>query len=196
MTRAFTRAPDARRQALIDATRAVLARAGAQGVSVRTVCAEAGVSPGLLRHYFAGIDALVEATYDQVADIVQASLETAMAAAGADPRARLAAYVTASFAPAIADGALLATWLGFWSLAKSSPEMAAIHARSYARYRAVIEDLVHAAAPAADARLAAIGIGAVVDGLWLELSLDPTSFTPAEAGAIAERAMAAMLSPS
>jgi hypothetical protein len=46
------------------------------------------------------------------------------------------------------------------------------------------------AAARVDARLAAIGLTAVVDGLWLELCLDPTVFTPAEAGAIAERLLA------
>ncbi len=64
---AFTRAePDARRLSLIEATARVLASHGAAGVSVRTISAEAGVSPGLLGHYFDGIDALVAATYAHV----------------------------------------------------------------------------------------------------------------------------------
>src|SRR3546814_572806 len=54
---AFTRAdPDERRQSLIEATARVLASKGAAGVSVRAICAEAGVSPGLMRHYFSGVD--------------------------------------------------------------------------------------------------------------------------------------------
>src|SRR3546814_20623606 len=53
---AFTRAdPDERRQSLIEATARVLAAKGAAGVSVRAICAEAGVSPGLLRHSFGGL---------------------------------------------------------------------------------------------------------------------------------------------
>jgi TetR/AcrR family transcriptional regulator, transcriptional repressor of bet genes len=56
---AFHRAdPDVRRQSLIAACARILAKRGGHGASVRTICAEAGVSPGLLRHYFDGIDAL------------------------------------------------------------------------------------------------------------------------------------------
>src|SRR3569832_240243 len=116
---AFTRAePDARRRSLIEATTRVLARDGAAGASVRTIAAEAGVSPGLVGHYFGGVDALVAATYQHVGARVSDALHDAIAAAGDDPRARLTGYVTASFAPPIADPALLATWLAFWSLVK------------------------------------------------------------------------------
>ncbi|RZA18048.1 MAG: TetR family transcriptional regulator, partial [Proteobacteria bacterium] len=60
----FTRAaPDERRQSLIEATARCLAERGAAGVSVRTICAEAGVSAGLLRHYFGGVSEAIAETY-------------------------------------------------------------------------------------------------------------------------------------
>ena len=52
-------APDARRQALIEAAVRALATHGAAGVSVRAIAKEAKVSPGLLTHYFAGIDEIM-----------------------------------------------------------------------------------------------------------------------------------------
>ena len=194
-TPAFTRAePDARRLSLIEATARVLAREGAAGASVRIIASEAGVSPGLVGHYFEGIDALIAATYTHVGDQVSAALGAAIAAAGNDPRARLSAYVTASFDPPIADPALLATWLAFWSLVKARPDIAALHDDIYASYRRDLEALLGACAIAADElRLAAIAITALVDGLWLELCLSPHSFTPAEARAIAERQIDALL---
>ena len=92
MSRAFTRSePDARRQSLVEAAARVLAARGAAGASVRTICAEAGVSPGLLRHYFDGIDALIAETYRWTGEKVSAALDEAVAAAGSDPRARLMA---------------------------------------------------------------------------------------------------------
>lgn len=189
---AFSRLPDERRAALIDACAAGLAADGAAGVSVRTICARAGVSPGLLRHYFAGIDDLIAATYVATGERVTAALAAAVAAAGADPRARLAAYVTASFAPPIAAPELLATWLAFWSLARTNAAIAALHRDSYAGYRAELEVLL-AACGVAELRLAAIAITALVDGLWLELSLDARVFSAAEAGALAERWLVAWL---
>ena len=190
---AFTRSePDARRLSLIEATARVLAREGAAGASVRTIAAEAGVSPGLVAHYFGGVDALVAATYGHVGEQVSAALGAAIAVAGGDPRARLSAYVTASFDPPIADPALLATWLAFWSLVKARPDIAALHDDIYANYRRDLEALLDACG-VTDLRLAAIAITALVDGLWLELCLSPQSFTPAEARAIAERQIEALL---
>jgi AcrR family transcriptional regulator len=192
VTRApFTReTADVRRNALVAAAETVLARDGVAGASVRTICAEAGVSPGLLRHYFDGVDALIAAAYEAVGQRIDAALEDAVAQAGDAPRARLSAYLTASFRPPVLDAQLLAAWLAFWSLVKVNDAIADIHRRTYAGYRARLEELLTACGLGVDARLAAIGLTAVVDGLWLELCLDPTVFTPAEAGAIAERLLA------
>uniref|UniRef100_UPI0032AF39B5 TetR family transcriptional regulator C-terminal domain-containing protein n=1 Tax=Sphingomonas sp. AR_OL41 TaxID=3042729 RepID=UPI0032AF39B5 len=192
---AFTRAePDARRLSLIEATARVLARDGAANASVRVIAREAGVSPGLPGHYFDGIDGLIAATYEHIAERVNVALGSAIAAAGSDPRARLSAYVTASFDPPIADPALLATWLAFWSLVKARPAIAALHDDIYASYRRELEQLLGACGVAhGDLRLAAIAITALVDGLWLELCLSPQSFTPGEARAIAERQIATLL---
>lgn len=193
MTRSsFVReAPDVRRQSLIDAAAKCLAERGAGGVSVRTICARAGVSAGLLTHYFSGIDALIVATYRDVGDRVSCALEAAANAAGSDPRARLDAYVVASFAPPILDADLLATWLAFWSLVKTNPVVAEVHGEIYAGYRRGIELLIgeywgQGAVPD-DVRLAAVAITALVDGLWLELCLDARTFTPDDATRMARR---------
>ncbi|ATY30994.1 TetR family transcriptional regulator C-terminal domain-containing protein [Sphingomonas psychrotolerans] len=192
---AFTRAePDARRLSLIEAAARVLARDGASGASVRVITIEAGVSPGLVAHHFGGVDALIAATYAHVGERVSAALDAAVAAAGTDPRARLNAYVAASFAPPIADRALLATWTAFWGLVIAQPEIAALHDAQYARYRTGLEQLLAACGivPAARQR-AAIAITALVDGLWLELCLSPAVLDAETAGAIAEEQIAALL---
>ncbi|VVS98928.1 TetR family transcriptional regulator [Sphingomonas sp. EC-HK361] len=186
--------PDDRRASLIAATRRVLTRGGAGAATVRAIAAEAGVSPGLVGHHFDGIDALIAATYAVVGAEVEAALAAAVAGAGDDPRARLSAYVGASFAAPIADPALLATWIAFWSLVAAKSEIARLHERVYAAYRADLEALLAACGvAAARRRLAAIAITALVDGLWLELCLSPATFTAAEARAIAEAQLAALL---
>lgn len=194
MTRAaFTReAPDVRRQALVAAAETVLAREGVGGTSVRTICAEARVSPGLVRHYFEGVDELIAAAYEAVSQRIDSALDAALATAGRAPRERLLAYLTASFAPPVLDPQLLAAWIGFWSLVKTKPRIAAIHAASYEGFRARLETLLTEAG-ARDTRLAAIALTATVDGLWLELCLDPAIFAPEEAARIIARALVSWL---
>jgi len=180
--------PDARRQSLIEATMRVLARAGANGASVRAIAHEAGVSPGLVGHYFTGIDALIAETYTHVDAMVTRALDAAVAASPALPHARLEAFVTASFTAPIAQPALLATWIAFWSLVTSQPQIARQHDEQYAGYRARLEQLLRdTGVPEADLRHAAIAVTALVDGLWLELCLSPQCFSSEEAGAIARR---------
>ena len=190
---AFTReSADTRRADLIEATAAVLAEQGLAGTNVRAICAKAGVSPGLLRHYFAGIDDLVAATYVATSDRMDAIFAAAVEGEGADPRARLMAYLTASFRPPVTDPELLGAWTAFWALARSDARMAAIHAESYAGYRERLGELL-VACGAADAARTAIMLTAMVDGLWLELSLDAASFGADAAVEMIERAVSALV---
>src|SRR3546814_5581657 len=103
-------------------------------------------------------------------------------------RARLIAYVTANFQPPVANPTLLSTWIAFWSLIKTDPVIAAIHSESYAAFRSDLESLLtDCGMIPARAGPAAIALTAMIDGLWLELSLDSSAFTPQEAGAMAMR---------
>jgi len=188
---AFRRSePDARRLSLIEACARVLAREGIAGASVRTIAVEAGVSAGLVGHYFAGVDALIAATYAHTGARVDAALAAAVRAAGEDPRARLEAFVTASFAAPIADPELLATWIAFWSLVRARPEIAALHDEQYGGFRGQLEMLLaDCGLPATALRRTAIAITALVDGLWLELCLSPRELAADEAAAIARDAL-------
>lgn len=180
---------EVRRQALVEAALESLAARGLGAVSVRDVAARAGVSPGLLRHHFGGFSNLLNEAYRQTFARIDAGFDAAMAGAGHDPEQRMAAFLQASFGPAIVDRDLLSAWLGFWGLVRSDPDAAAVHAEGYAAYRGRIErllsDLAGARGVEIDARLGAIGLSAMLDGLWLELCLDPGAFTPEEAIATA-----------
>ena len=193
---AFTReTADIRRQALIDATAASLAEKGVAGTTVRAICTRAGVSPGLLRHYFDGIDALIAETYRAVTFAVRETLAAAVAAADG-PRDRVIAYIAANFRPPVADAETLATWVAFWGLMKSDATIAAIHTETYGSYRAELETLLaECGLQPARCRTAAIALTALIDGLWLERTLDPSTFTSEEAEAMAIRWLDALLAP-
>jgi AcrR family transcriptional regulator len=177
--------PDARRDSLVEATLRSLAAHGHDGASVRRIAAEAGVSVGLINHHFASIDELIACAFEKVsAGIVQQLLDR-MAEAPPSPRARLNAFFRASCSPPMLDPDLLSVWVVFWSMVRHSPVMQETQRRTFAEYRAVIEQhLVDYAAEIAispaDMRLSAIGLSAMLDGIWLELCLNPAAFTPQE----------------
>ncbi|MFT4054469.1 MAG: TetR family transcriptional regulator C-terminal domain-containing protein [Novosphingobium sp.] len=191
----FTREhPDERRQSLVEATARCLAHRGVAGTSVRAICAEAGVSPGLLRHYFAGVADAIAQAYRWAGDRVAQALADAVAAAGSDPRARLLAYLSANFRSPIADPDLLATWLAFWSMTPVDGKIGALHLKIYDEFRTGIEALILGVQPNIDdARLPAVALTALIDGLWLELSLGKAPFTPEEAEGLVEKWLDALL---
>ena len=75
----FTRMdPEVRKAHLIDATLVCLKQYGFQGMSVRKICAQAGVSPGLISHHYAGKDELVAEAYQAITRQVMGQLREAM----------------------------------------------------------------------------------------------------------------------
>jgi AcrR family transcriptional regulator len=182
--------PEARREELIRATLSCLRKYGSAGASVRRISAEAGVSMGLINHHFSGIDALLAASYQALSErLLGKSAEVALATS--DPVKSLHAFFAASFGPEVLDPALFRTWLVFWSLVPHSRAMRAVRERSAAEVRALLAALLGRlqslpAVPPFRVDSAALGISALMDGLWVELSLNPASLAPLEAVALCD----------
>jgi TetR/AcrR family transcriptional regulator, transcriptional repressor of bet genes len=188
----FRRAtPAVRREALVAATLRCLKKHGHAGVSVRRISAAAGVSIGLINHHFPSKTGLIAETYETLALSLQESLRSQAANSTATPRARLSNFFRASFAPELLDPQLFNVWVVFWSMVAHSREIRAVHDRTYGQYRSILETLLRelvksGAAPDLKLRSAAIALSALLDGLWVELSLSSATFKPREAIAICE----------
>jgi TetR/AcrR family transcriptional regulator, transcriptional repressor of bet genes len=189
----FRRAtPAVRREALVEATLSCLKQHGHEGVSVRRISAAAGVSIGLINHHFPSKSGLVAVTYETLALSLQESIKSeAEKHKHAAPRERLSGFFRASFAPEIIDPQLFNVWLVFWSMVAHSPEISAVHDRTYGKYRSILESMLRQLADSGEAppfklRQAAIALSALLDGLWVELSLSPATFKPREAIALCE----------
>jgi AcrR family transcriptional regulator len=77
------------RQALIDATDALLAERGLQGFSLREVARRSGVSPAAPAHHFGDAQGLLDAVATRAFEGLTAALEAGNARGGDDPVARL-----------------------------------------------------------------------------------------------------------
>src|SRR2546430_16547051 len=80
--------PQQRRQALIDATIECLKRYGHDGLSIRTISAQAGVSVGLINHHFPNKNQLAAAASRHFNTALVGGLQPAGARPPASPRAR------------------------------------------------------------------------------------------------------------
>ena len=171
-----------RRRDLIAATVRSIAEHGFADATVERICAAAGVSRGLISHYFAGKDDLLLATYRQLTDELGAETARVARARGGGPVDKLRAAIEASFRPPVFDFAKVSVWVAFWSEARTRPDLRALNRDLYRGYRAAIARLMAEAARergiALDAHGAAVALTALIDGLWLEWSLDPDAFSP------------------
>jgi TetR/AcrR family transcriptional repressor of bet genes len=189
-----------RREALVDAAIESLKRYGYEGLSVRRIAAEAGVSIGLINHHFPNKDTLVAESYRTFSRRLAAMFEKAVAAANPDPRARLRAYFDAFFSGPNLDAQVLTAWVVYWSLVQVSPEMKAVRDEEGQGYSEVLGRLLsdlartRGGAPI-DLGLAVNGLIALLDGLWLQLCLDPTSFRPKDAAALCDDWVDRLIAP-
>lgn len=191
-------APDARRQALMDATLRCLAERGVENTSIRNICGEAGVSVGLVNHYYDSKEALVAEVYGRLADGLLHALQEEVERTGGSARERLSAFFHASFSPVVLDPDLLRVWLSFWSMTHRSALIADVHARTYGNYLATLEGMLADLAreedmPGLDVRLAAIGLSGLLDGLWVEWCLHSGTFAPDEGVRLCEACLAGVM---
>jgi TetR/AcrR family transcriptional regulator, transcriptional repressor of bet genes len=184
-------APAVRREALVEATLKCLKKYGHDGVSVRRISAAAGVSIGLINHHFPSKSGLIAETYLTLALSLQESVRAQAEDKSVSPRGRLSQFFRASFTPELLDPQLFSVWVVFWSMVAHAPEIRAVHDQTYGKYRLILEELLEQLAESGDApklklKSAAIALCAVLDGLWVELSLSSQTFKPSEAIAICE----------
>ena len=198
--RAFHHEPeDVRRQALIDATLDAVADVGLAGANVREVAARASVTPGLIRHYFGSKDKLVKSAYASFADGMTSSVRAA-AAGDSTPMERLAQVVQACCSEPLANPRHIAIWAAFIGVAHVDPAMADVHRDDYRAFRQVLEEVIRdvlaahgRSVDAADIRRQAIAVNAVIDGIWLEASLERAAFDDMDINALALESILALL---
>jgi TetR/AcrR family transcriptional regulator, transcriptional repressor of bet genes len=195
--RAYRReSEEVRRAALITATQDLVAEGGPQAATVRAIAARAGVTAGLIRHYFQTKDELLRAAYVELMDGMTAAGSDALEGVGAQPEERLSAFVAASLRPPVIDSGAVGLWAGYMHKVRADLELLGVHEVAYLRYRDALEALIAALprnASAAQLRADAIACNGLIDGLWLEGSILQHAFAPDELVTIGLRSVGAIL---
>jgi AcrR family transcriptional regulator len=187
---------ESRRSALIAATQELVAEGGPEAATVRAIAERAGVTPGLIRHYFQSKDELNRAAYRTLMDGMTAKGSDAIEGVGAQPEERLAAFIAASLRPPVLDAGAVVLWAGYMHKVRSDPDLLAVHESGYLAYRDTLQRLIESLprdTEAGQTRREAIACNALIDGLWVEGSLLPSAFGPGEIVTIGLRSAGAIL---
>ncbi|MGE6781027.1 TetR/AcrR family transcriptional regulator [Ensifer adhaerens] len=195
--RSFHRAPEGeRRQELIEATLDCISEFGLKGATVRQIAIRAGVTAGLVRHYFESKDQMVAEAYRAVI----ASLTEKARKVEGDPETRLRDFIAINLTEPVADSRSISLWAAFISQVRVDPVLSEIHREGYLTFRnslqELLADFLAAKGKPADAetcRAFAIAINGLVDGLWVEGCLAGDLFREGELVAIAMSSVEALL---
>ena len=107
-------AREIRRQQLIDATIACIARKGLGSMTLSDVAQHAGLSQGIVNLHFDSKDNLLAETLRFLSEEYDSYFENAYDKAGSDAASRLRALMVMDLRPVICDRKKLAVWFAFW----------------------------------------------------------------------------------
>lgn len=172
-----------RQQQLIDATLTSVERHGLQNSTINTISGIAGMSSGIISHYFGGKQGLIEATLKYLLEQLKQALLTKTSGKTLSAPYRLAMIVEANFTKLQQSDAVTKTWLSFWSQAMHDPGLARLQQINSQRLYSNLLFSYKQLLSTNDAINAAKQTAAIIDGFWLRSALSSTpkqDFTHAE----------------
>jgi TetR/AcrR family transcriptional repressor of bet genes len=162
-----------RKQQLINATIESIGEYGLQNTTIITISRLAGLSSGIISHYFGGKQGLIEATIKHLLEQLRLALLERIPSQKLDATERLKMVIEANFTSFQRSTPTIKAWLSFWTESMHDPKLKRLQninsKRLYSNllfsYRQLLAEDV--------AKIAAMKTAAMIDGLWLRCALSP-----------------------
>ncbi|WP_313116786.1 transcriptional regulator BetI [Ectopseudomonas guguanensis] len=175
-----------RRSQLIAATLEAVDQVGMADASIAYIARLAGVSNGIISHYFNDKNGLLEATMRHLMQALRdAVAERRQALSDDSPRAHLKAMIDGNFDDSQVSGPAMKTWLAFWASSMHQPALRRLQRVNDHRLYSNLCGQFHRVLPQDQARFAARGLASLIDGLWLRGALSGEAFDTEQARRIA-----------
>lgn len=175
-----------RRSQLIAATLEAVDQVGMADASIAYIARLAGVSNGIISHYFNDKNGLLEATMRHLMQALSKAVgERRRALRDDSPRAHLKAMIDGNFDESQVSGPAMKTWLAFWASSMHQPALRRLQRVNDHRLYSNLCGQFHRALPQDQARFAARGLASLIDGLWLRGALSGKAFDTEQARRIA-----------
>ncbi|MER9653754.1 transcriptional regulator BetI [Mesorhizobium sp. M0152] len=174
------RLSDIRRKELRQAAFAVLEREGIAGATLEKVAAHAGASKGIVLHYFRNKQELFEHAMRE-ANAVLCNAVVARLRRAQTSMERLDAVIEGNFEEHLFLPPLCHAWLSLCAEVPRDEKLARIQRVIHGRMRSNLLSGLRGLASRGDADDIALGVTALIDGLWLRLGLQPGSVSREQA---------------
>lgn len=177
--------PEIRKPQLVKATMAVIDRVGLHAASIALISKEAGVSTGIINHYFGGKHGLLEETMREILRQHSATITSKLAQLPNNAhQKRIIAIVDGNFVGFQAENQVAKTWLAFWSYSMHDDKLKRLQHVNEKRLLSHLKIELKGLLDAQQADIVAHGIAALIDGIWLRGTLNPQGIDADKARAI------------
>jgi TetR/AcrR family transcriptional repressor of bet genes len=185
-----------RRKQLIDATIRAIGRFGYASTTLTHVAGEAGLSPGIVNFYFKSKDQLLLATLEQIVEEYSAFWQAALSKGKVAPAAGLEAMIEADFHASVCNPEKISIWYAFWAEAGNNPAYQGLVQRLEVDYIqqtvALCDRIISEGGYGIDGRTVAVGLNAMIDGLWFDCLMEPKGFNRNDAKRVCRSYLAAV----
>ena len=162
-----------RKKQLINATLESVALYGLQNTTIITISRIAGLSSGIISHYFGGKQELVEATVKHLLEQLKLALLERVNQKNLSAVERLTMIIEANFTQLQRSAPATKMWLSFWAQSMHQPGLARLqHINSKRLYSNLLFSFRQLLADDL-AVIAAKQTAAMIDGFWLRSALSP-----------------------
>lgn len=166
--------PDIRKPQLVKATMAVIDRVGLHGASISLISKEAGVSTGIINHYFGGKHGLLEETMREILRQLSTSITSQLKLLPVDAHhQRINAIIKGNFEGYQVKNEVAKTWLAFWSYSMHDVQLKRLQRVNEKRLLSHLKIELKALFPIEQSDLVAHGVASLIDGIWLRGTLNP-----------------------
>ena len=163
-----------RRRQLIDATIASIHEVGFAESSLSRISAKAGVSTGIVHHYFEDKADLLEATLRRLGTNLRLAVVSRQQAART-PVERLMAVIDGNIGAEVFTPEGVSAWLAFWAQVPNSERLARVQRIIVGRLHDNLVDALRPLTRGHDAQAIATLVASLIDGLWLRAALKQES---------------------
>lgn len=162
-----------RRRSLINATVDAIHESGYSDITMAQIAKRAGVSGGLVHHYFGSKDQLLAATMRHLLTELGREIQDGLGRAST-PRERISAIIAGNFAVGQFQPAVIAAWLAFYVQSRTTMSNRRLLKIYAARLASNLTYNLRAFLPRQEARRLAEGTASMIDGVWIRQALSDT----------------------
>ena len=155
-----------RKKQLIDATLVVIAEYGFHSATISLISKQAGLSSGIISHYFGGKQGLIEAAMRYLLEKLklQGSFTSHLD--------RIDTIVESNFSVEQQESSATNTWLNFWALSLHNEGLHRLQRINHKRLESNLTYSFTNLIPREHAKEAALSTAALIDGFWLRNALE------------------------